>query len=273
MEPFHKRFNIKIDIQDAKKRFINRAYNEIFDRYFQLTYTRPQNKENKRNLIRRVVASALGMKYEHTVSFEQYIGLDFHKCLQAVEAMYSNLQYHEEQRVFEILIKNIMSMSEHDLGIAWRDGHFVPSGAKLLDDALVNENLKWLEDNDLKNILDPFNMGLLHYSESVKNPKKLKDVITDMHEALEATAKWITNSNSDLSSNTVKFIEELGFSREHREMLKAYVTYANRYFRHAQNAEEQPVSISPSEAENFIYMTGLFIRFAIEKFKEISSDC
>lgn len=99
-------------------------------------------------------------------------------------------------------------------------------------------------------------------------PQKLRDVITNMYEALEATAKIVNNNDKDLSANAEKFIANLKLSDQHKEMLKAYINYANKIARHAQSPKSKRIEVSNSEAENFIYLTGIYIRFVIQKLGE-----
>jgi hypothetical protein len=45
---------------------------------------------------------------------------------------------------------------------------FVRTGAKLLDDELVNASLKWLREEKYENVLKPFEKALQHLLESEK---------------------------------------------------------------------------------------------------------
>jgi len=264
--PFHQRFNIKIDLEEARQRFVSRAYNEIFLSFGPSTTFYVYKKDAL-----KLVATRLGMKYDLRFEFEGYIDHSFIRCLEAIEAIYAGLRgYTLIARLIDLSVIEIISMSEHDLGIKWEKGCFIPSGAKLLDDILVNENLKWLADPELKHIYDPFNKALLHYSESIRHPEKLSDVVTNMYKALEATAKWFLNNGKDLSGNQQDYISRLELPPPYGRMLKEYIDYANKFARHGKNPEKPPYKIPPSEAESFIYLTGLFIRLALKKRQESS---
>ncbi len=113
-------------------------------------------------------------------------------------------------------------------------------------------------------MLAPFSKGLQHLLESDKRPELGSDVITDMYEALEALAKVVTGrSTRDLSANAELFLSTLGVSDGYRSILKEYIKYAND-FRHA--LEEGKVRSAPParEVESFVYLTGLFIRLAVQ---------
>ena len=95
---------------------------------------------------------------------------------------------------FRQIIQEILDASEVDLGIRWDVGRFLPSGARLLDDRLINDTLGFLRSAGHGAVLDPFAKGLSHLLPASKRPEVLPDVITDMYEALEAMAKIVTGS-------------------------------------------------------------------------------
>ena len=160
-------------------------------------------------------------------------------------------------------IPKIIKESEVDLAIEWQFGKFVPVGAKLLDEKLVNEPLKWLSERKYENVLFPFKKGISHFIESEKRAELLSDVVTDMYEALEALAKIITEKDDrDLSANSELFISRSRISDKYRPVLKTYIVYAND-FRHAAKPGETKLKIDRKEVESFIYLTGLFIRMVI----------
>jgi hypothetical protein len=68
--------------------------------------------------------------------------------------------------------------NETDMGIDWRPPNFLLTGAKFLDEPLVNDPLHWLSDPKYKSIYDPFKKGITPYRESEKKPHLFSDVIT-----------------------------------------------------------------------------------------------
>ena len=158
----------------------------------------------------------------------------------------------------------MISESEIDIGVRWIDHRFIRSGAMLLDDKLINDALHWLRNNNYSSVLDPFEKGLEHFLHSDKRPELLFDVITDMYESLEALSKIITGrSKKDLSANRELLISKVNASEEYKKILSEYITYANK-FRHALEEGKKKPLVSQSEVESFIYLTGLFIRLAIQ---------
>lgn len=199
--PFHQRFNIEIGLVEAQERFINRVYNmmpEVFNTAKKLhDPTLPWK-----------LANALGIEYGGEDGLESFLSDDFYSCLRTLEAAYG-LMWDYDKQDFDKKMKTILSLTEVDLGIQWKDGAFWRSGAKLLDKALVNENLKWLSDPKYVDVLTPFERGLHHFLEAQKRPEKLSDVITNIYKALEALAKIVTGKDEDLSGNAELFISKL----------------------------------------------------------------
>jgi len=254
-DKFHKRFDISIGTNEARRRFIHRANNAIFRGY--LDYDDPEQTA----YVERLVALHLGAEYSSHFFIETYVGFDFYKCLEAIEAYYFVL-YESRGDEFNKDLQYIISRSEIDLGIIWKDGEFLPKGAELLDDKLVDDNLKWLRNAGHETVLQPYEKGLKHLLGATKNPDLLSDVITDMYEALEALAQLKTGNNRDLSANRELFIANVKASDEYKIILKDYIEYANR-FRHAQKTNEPRPKISEGETESFVYLTGIFIRLAL----------
>lgn len=269
--PFHQRFNIQVDIDDAQERFIKRAINLIHGAIPELGSPRHKSEVYKRALIE--VASKLGVKYEWNDTFGNFAGNDFYSCLLSLETLYqtydSIIGAPGYAREVNESIQHAISLSETDIGIEWRDGAFWPSGAKLLDGALINENLSWLTDRGHHSVLVPFEKGLRHFLEARQKPERLGDTVTDIYEAVEALAKVITDRDKDLSSNAELFISKLGLGDYFRKMLKDYINYANDC-RHAAKKGKAKKPLKRNEVEAFIYTSGLFIRLAIQQMAEKS---
>jgi len=75
---FHERFEISIDIEDARERFVNRIGNRVFDDLF-------EHSVRKDDLL-KAVADELGESYMPIFAFEAYTQQNFYKTLQAIEA-------------------------------------------------------------------------------------------------------------------------------------------------------------------------------------------
>jgi hypothetical protein len=255
---FHERFDIRVNLEEAQQRFVNRAYNQIFDGFLWTKY------RFKYGLFIRGVATELGKRFVDDAGFDIYIGNDFRKCLQALERIYRDFPFitDDPPGLLDLMIKNLLEQSDFNLGIKWQEGIFIKSGAELLDDNLVNESLKWLHDQSYDNVYIPFEKALSHFLESDKRAELLSDVITNLYESLEALAKIITGRDKDLSANRELFIKKVNASNAYKRILKEYIAYANK-FRHAVDEGMQKPKLSTEEVESFIYLTGIFIRLTV----------
>jgi hypothetical protein len=255
---FVDRFDLTIDNPEAKTRFVNRVFNEILWGFL----LAPHFNDSSRYYIARSIATRLGDRFTNAGPTNM-VGFDFLRNLQAVEAIYDSLGNSALRNMLSTIVEDLLSTSERDLGISWKDGRFYPSGAKLLDERLVNDVMKWLRETKYETVLAPFEKGLRHLLESDKRPELTADVVTDMYEALEALAKIVTNrTTSDLSANQEAFIAKVEASTQYKKLLRQYVEYAND-FRHAPQGKSPRPAITPREAESFVYLTGLFTRLAM----------
>lgn len=254
---FTDRFAIDVDLEEARRRFVNRTNNRAY-----LSFYLDLN-ENERYRIKKEIISALGDKYNFHENLSDQIGDDFHRNLQALEVLYNSVGHFYRDKANKLII-NLLAESEIDLGVRWKNGKFIKSGAKLLDDKLVNDVLHWLRGNSYASVIKPFEKGLDHFLHSDKRPEILSDVITDMYEALEALSKIVTERpNKELSANRELFISKVKASPAYKNLLDEYISYANE-FRHAVKEGRAKPSLTTAEVESFVYSTGLFLRLAIQ---------
>ncbi len=262
--PFHRRFNIPIDRQTAEAHFVNRVLNFIRRYHPPLEGSSCSSLAAfSRNRQLRAIANSFGEQFHEHRPFSDYVQGDFLRCLQALEALYHTLEDPDPAELSQQL-ESILSQSETHLGIRWRNGTFFPSGAKLLDDSLVDENLQWLSEPRYQNVLAPFQKGLSDFLQGQRDPNKLIDAVRDMYEALEAMAKVITRKRGrDLSGNRELFVNKLNLSNYYKKMLSDYIGYGCN-FRHGLDISKTRTPPLFQEVEAFIYTTGLFLRLAIE---------
>lgn len=253
---FYSRFGIKIDVTEARRRFINRVYNKIFDEHLnERAKQRPDVEEKFLNSL----ADVFGERTAHPRIPDMYVGGNFERVLQAVELLWEiDPHYSYEDRI----VSDIIDGSEASVGIRWELGKFYPQGDELLDKKLVADPLDRLRKRGHPTVTAPFEKALRHLLTGEKDPAILADAITDAYEALEAMAKIVTQRHErDLSGNAELFLSRLGVSEEYNRLLGLYLDYANR-FRHAPSASRPRPGIRYKEAESFIYMTGVFLRLA-----------
>jgi hypothetical protein len=259
---FYQRWNIELDMDDAREIFMNRVDNRILDRVWVHLGLQYYSSKDERELILFEFANALGQKYVAEQPFDFYYERDYLSYLLVIEALYSALRVSlsetsasTRRKTLTTLIRRVLDESEVDLQIDWQNGVFVRKGARLLDEELVNRPLDWLSEMKYETVHSAFSKGLTHFAQAEKRPELLSDVVTDMYESLEALAKIVTGKNRDLSANRELFISTVKAS-------DAYIVYANE-FRHAPGEGTKRPRLSVAEVESFIYLTGVFIRLAV----------
>ncbi len=247
---FSERFSLDLDLEDEKNRFVVRA--------FALIMTEPRLGVTMRSDLARLneATEVLGIIFESKKQLYDHISEDINNCLRLLEGL-------NPRRHFGEKIQELLEASELDLGISWANGVFLPSGAKLLDERLVNDPLHWLSDPAHRIVKAPYVKALKHFMEADKRPELLLDVVTDAYEALEAMAKIVCDNDKDLTANRQTFIPKLNVSDRYKQMLKSYVEYA-RDFRHAPPKATRKPTPSKSEVESYIYVTGIFLRLGAE---------
>jgi hypothetical protein len=255
---FYTRFNIPTDVAGARRRFMNRVIDRIDDILFSNGVP-----SDTRYRAERHIALKLGTRYEPQKPISDYFDGDFHKTLQALEAVYEFMG--QTQRAREQLdgyVRQLMELCEVDIEVRWRDGKFYPAGAAELDKALVNDVLMWLREPQYSEVRAALENALNHLSGSLANEALRKDVITDAYEALESLSKIVLGSDKgDLSKNREQFLSKISAPAESRDLLKSYIEFGCEY-RHGPGSRPRP---TPSEADTefFVYQTGAFIRRAV----------
>ena len=85
-EKFHQRFKINVGLEEAQRRFVNRAHNLVWEAYL---YEIPNfvRKDAELHII-----TALGDRYDPHRSFSKQIGNDYFRNLHALEAFHQGLQ-------------------------------------------------------------------------------------------------------------------------------------------------------------------------------------
>ena len=128
---FHERFDIAVGLEEAQKRFVNRAFNEVWHYSGYVRSDASRMSIESWHEIERKVMSALGRRYTTMDRLSKQVGTDFHDNLLALEVLYAALDLSRRPSIKRI-IEGILSQSEVDLGVEWRDGKFFRKGAVFL---------------------------------------------------------------------------------------------------------------------------------------------
>lgn len=135
-------------------------------------------------------------------------------------------KYPESQKTLSRSIENALGYATTDLQVTWNDGMFYPSGAKELDEKLIEQPFKWLGD---------FPDEKADYLKAVTGytSKKLDEVIANCYIAVEGLARTILGNKKTLDNNREGLMERLALSQEWKALLSNFIRYANEFERHA----------------------------------------
>lgn len=255
---FIQRFShVEIGESEAQQRFISRMLYVFF----------PSFPSSSVDEVPRA-CSALGETLTDPRNVEQILRENFLRLLDMLERLFATLPRDSgDPRTLtapklEQAIQHELGSADIDLGVEWRDGCFYPRGAKLLDNALVDDPLDWLINNGLPTVHDPLTKALSHFLHARKDSNLLADAITDAYDALEAMAKYVCGNERTFDHNRESFLSRIKASENFKKIAKEMSNYAHT-FRHGTSESKPKPTPSVSEVEAFIYSVGILIRLAI----------
>jgi hypothetical protein len=263
---FDRIFGIQASAEEEKQRFVHRmnqtVLHEVAVRYGVRYET----------LFRRICYS-LGVNADHLIARASPRDLthlgptipglraltndDFMKTLNVVVSLYEFFEVEEErewQERVDLAVKAALSSASLDLGVRWKKGMFYPSGAKVLDERLVEDPFDWLDDYPEQK--RDFVKAVQAFSE-----KRFDDAVADCYKAAEGLARKILQNRRTLEKNREELLRRLGLSQEWKRLLSNYINYANEFARHASDKRD---AVSPKEAHAYLYSTGLLVRLIVE---------
>ncbi|MBU4217172.1 hypothetical protein L6270_05075 [Candidatus Parcubacteria bacterium] len=161
-------------------------------------------------------------------------------------------------RNFNRRIEDVFLNSSSEIGIFWKDGNFYRAGAKELDDALILDNLLWLDKYPAIKI--QYNVALNHFKDSLGNLASRKDAITNAYSSIEGLTRLILKNNKTFEKNSNDLVDEIGLSKEYKQIIYNYKQIAHEY-----SSRHSGSNFSNKEAEAFMYLTGLLMRLILSK--------
>jgi hypothetical protein len=260
---FNKVFGIHDDLSQEQGRFVERVNQTAFDRIEELKY--PVSYES---IFKKVcywlgtnadvrIAKENRMNYGSTRFIPPIRSLtddEFMETLKVLVFLYEALdKASEEQETLSGWIEAALSHATVDLGVTWNDGMFYPSGARELDESLVEEPLEWL--TEFPNERVDYLKALTGYTNN-----RLDEVIINCYLAVEGIARDVLGNKKTLDNNREELVKRIGISQEWKSLLSNFINYANEFKRHASDKRH---NINPAEVEGFLYMSGLLLRMII----------
>lgn len=253
---FNERFNLDMPQGQARVRFTNRILQILFPLFPDGSYAFATT-----GTINRV----LGERGLTPTQIATVVENDFPRLLDMLERLHKYKASHDDPDKLSEHITRELADADEDLGVVWRaeDGEFRLSGARILDDRLVNDPLDWLRTRGLSTVHEPFDKSLRHLFESRKDKSLLEDAVTNAYNALEAMAKVVVDPNALFPANRERFIDKLGISKEYKRIAKEMTDYAHK-FRHGEGIPKPKPTPTEAEVESFIYSVGMLIRLAVQ---------
>jgi hypothetical protein len=201
-QKFNQRFDINVNLDESKRRFVNRANNVIFKNLHVPVFIQTGSARERE----RFICTRLGERWNGWGCLAKVRGDDFFTHLRALEAYYEGSN---QKHVLDSEIRAILSDAEIDIGIRWEQGQFTNAGAPVLDEKLVNDALGLLHSPEHKGVDQAYRHGLDIFLHSIQKPNLLSDVVNRMYEALEALAKIVCGNDKDLSANRESLVSNL----------------------------------------------------------------
>ena len=144
--------------------------------------------------------------------------------------------------------------------LAHSDGKYIfyPKGARLLDERVVNTDLKWL--SNYPKALTAFEKALVQSSDSAKQ----REVLGSLRVSLENFIKQLLGNRKSLENNKetlLKWMDAHDTNTETRQMMRQlfqfYCDYQNNYVKHGDGWK-------PAEVDFILYLTATFIHLLAE---------
>ena len=252
------RFNRLFKIKESKKNEQNGFVQRINQTVFSQIEWYPDYKK-----IFQDVCYSLSENPNDIISqtLRQLSNDNFLKTIKILMILYNYFKNEKDwQDKISLEINKALSCATVDIGIRWKNGMFYPSGAKILDEKLIEDPFDWL--NEFPDEKKDFETALSHYIS--KDNKKLGDVVSNCYLVVEGLARKILNNKKTLDNNKEELFKKLKLSQSWKSLLSNYINYANKFKRHASDERH---SINPQEVEAFLYLTGLLTRLIIQNYK------
>jgi len=260
LKKFNKIFGIQGSLDEEKRRFVQRINQTIFKKI---------GNDSSYEEIFRMVCYRLGENADDYIRGASHFSIagyivpslrtitseDFSQTLRVLILLY---QYFDDDSKRQEDISNwievALSNATVDLGVKWKKGMFYSSGAKSLDEKLVEDPFDWLENYPDEK--QDFLKALENYTS-----KKYDAVVIDCYLAVEGLVRKVLKNRRTLENNRVELLKKIGLSQEWKAFLNKNLKYANEAKRHAADKRH---TINPQEVEAFLYFTGLLVRLIIE---------
>ena len=267
----YKRFAITVDQEKAISIFRNKIKNilchgELGEKIF----------DSPRLQAHWQLCNILGLEYSSLSYVSSQVvdifekDLDFSEYIFRIQILLDFLWNNDENQLATNLvdiIEEAINTSSVDLGVRLkfykRKGvQIYFSGSKLLDKKLVDDVLGVLEDEEKSAVKLVFEKGLKEFLEAKSNPPKLKNAVRDMQLACDETMKTLFEDKNLGFKHLFRDDRwrKAGLNEYQKQIYWNLNEYIDKFVKHKSDAK-----INSEDAENIIYLTGMFIRLVFLK--------
>jgi hypothetical protein len=136
-----------------------------------------------------------------------------------------------------------------------------PKGTKLLDEAVINQNLVWLESHP--SVLRHFEQALTQYMTGDK--KQQRNLLDNLRFSLEQLLKDILRNDKTLENQQVELLGWLKKQGVHQQTINMYNALLFGPYKQFQNdAVKHEEEFTENDIEFMIYTTGTFMRLLLK---------
>ena len=135
-----------------------------------------------------------------------------------------------------------------------------PAGAKLLDEACVNETLAWLVDDP--KVAERFQNALDICLR--KDSKQYRNLLDELRVALETLVRRVLGNRRNLENQQEPLGQWMEQRGVHTHVRNMYCQLLRRFALYQNDAVKHGEEWSPLEVEFMIYLTGTFMRLLLE---------
>jgi len=273
----YQRWNIQIDNEKAFVLFKNRVLAVLEQTLEALgKYTNKLSEINKKFLF------TLGCPAPHPISsIAKFQGRDWeiYDCFEKTSSlkeliftmeMFLKVLYGYQEKIGPKFLIDIVSGWRNaieltpNINILIIDGsngyQIIPAGAVLLDKAVVDEVLQWLDDYPL--VKAPFEEALRIYLS--KDERMYRNLLDNLRLALEEMFRALLNNDRSLENQKEELLRWMRERKASQPIINMFSQLVFSEFRIYQNEfVKHKNKFNPQEVEFLIYLVGTFMRFLI----------
>lgn len=263
IDNFNKRWNVTLNENDRWNEFKQRILNYYVDNFTCNEDT--QGKEFLRLIgihkkpIYPLLENFIG---EYKDSIYDYLSstTEVTKMLLGIELIfYMKTLNNQLKDCFYKEIKNIIIITGVSLEIkkVSQDVFLYPSGVRLFDESLVNDNLDWL--SKYPKSYEAYKNALMNYEKSGEE----RNVVDNLRLALEILLKDILNNRKSLENQKNEIGNLFKNKNISTDISNMFITILSFYTNYQNDKAKHNYSVSSKEVEFILYLTGTFMRFIL----------